>query len=291
MKISLFHNQKAGDNTSFSWIRELIETSGHEIVRVFDREAAFGELIVERTELVVAAGGDGTVAAAARLLAGKPIPLAVLPLGTANNIARTLHSEAACEQLVACWDTADRRRLDIGIARGPWGEHRFLEGVGIGLVPATITSVHTKPFTADDVPEKLARATMRYCQVLTRLEARRSRLTVDGESMTGDFLLAEVLNIQSVGPNLVLSADADPSDGYFSVVVATEEQRDDLVRYLKDLIEGREGSLSLPTMRGKEIDIDTSEDVHIDDQIFRSHTSVTMSVRIEAAAVEFLVCY
>ena len=147
MRISLFHNQRAGDNTSLSWIRELIETSGHELVRVFDREAAFGELIDERTELVVAAGGDGTVAAAARLLAGKPIPLAVLPLGTANNIARTLHADAPSEQLVACWDTAERRRLDLGVARGPWGERRFLEGVGIGLVPATITSVHTRPFT------------------------------------------------------------------------------------------------------------------------------------------------
>lgn len=291
MRISLFHNQRAGDNTSFSWIRELIETSGHQIVRVFDREAAFGELIDERTELVVAAGGDGTVAAAARLLAGKPIPLAVLPLGTANNIANALHSDAPSEQLVACWDTAHRRRLDIGVARGPWGEHRFLEGVGIGLVPATITSVHTKPFTADDVPSKLARATLRYCQVLSRLEPRRSRLTIDGESVTGDFLLVEVLNIPSVGPNLVLSADADPSDGYFSVVTATEDQRADVARYLKDLIEGREGSLSLPTMRAREIDIETVEDVHVDDEIVRCPMSATMSLRIEAAAVEFLVCY
>ena len=291
MRISLFHNQRAGDNTSLSWIRELIETSGHELARIFDREAAFGELIDERTELVVAAGGDGTVAAAARLLAGKRIPLAVLPLGTANNIARTLHSDAPSEQLVACWDTAGRRRLDLGVARGPWGERRFLEGVGIGLVPAAITSVHTKPFSAEDVPSKLARATMRYCQVLSRLEPRRSTLTVDGESITGEFLLAEILNIQSVGPNLVLSADADPSDGYFSVVTATEDQREDVTRYLKDLSDGREGSLSLPTLRARAINIETVEDVHVDDEIVRFPMSATMSVRIEAAAVEFLVCY
>ena len=58
MRISLFHNQSAGDSTSLSWIRELIETSGHQIVRALDREAAVAELIDERTELVVAAGGD-----------------------------------------------------------------------------------------------------------------------------------------------------------------------------------------------------------------------------------------
>jgi len=290
MRISLFHNQRAGDNTSLSWIRELIETSGHEIVRVFDREAAFGELIDERTELVVAAGGDGTAAAAARLLAGKPVPLALLPLGTANNIAKALHSEAPSEQLVACWEKADRRRLDVGVARGPWGESRFLEGVGLGLVPATITSIHARPFIADDVPSKLAQARLRYCQMLSRLEPRRSMLTIDGESITGDFLLAEILNIQSVGPNLVLSGEADPSDGYFSVVTATEDQREALTRYLGDLIDGREASLSLPTMRAREIEIETIEDVHVDDEIVRFPMSATMSVRIEAAAVEFLVC-
>src|SRR5262245_1950885 len=106
MRISLFHNQSAGDSTSLSWIRELIATSGHEIVRALDREAGFAELIDERTELVVAAGGDGTVAAAARMLAGKAVPLAVLPLGTANNIAKALHADAPSEQLVASWHTA-----------------------------------------------------------------------------------------------------------------------------------------------------------------------------------------
>jgi diacylglycerol kinase family enzyme len=132
---------------------------------------------------------------------------------------------------------------------------------------------------------------MRYCQVLSGLEPRRSRLTVDGESISGQFLLAEILNIQSVGPNLVLSADADPSDGYFSVVTATEDQREDVARYLKDLIDGREGSLSLPTIRARDIDIETVEDVHVDDEIVRFPMSATMSVRIEAAAVEFLVGY
>jgi len=141
------------------------------------------------------------------------------------------------------------------------------------------------------VPSKLARATMRYCQVLSRLGPRRSTLTVDGESITGEFLLAEILNIQSVGPNLVLSADADPSDGYFSVVTVTEDQREDVTRYLKDLIDGREGSLSLPTLHARAIEIETVEDVHVDDEIVRFPMSATMSVQIEAAAVEFLVCY
>jgi diacylglycerol kinase family enzyme len=127
--------------------------------------------------------------------------------------------------------------------------------------------------------------------VLSRLEPRRSMLTIDGEAIAGDFLLVEILNIRSVGPNLVLSPDADPSDGYFSVVTASEDRREEVVSYLKDLIEGREGVLSLPTVRAQQIEIETVEDVHVDDDIVRFPMSATTSVRIEAAAVEFLVCY
>ena len=290
MRVSLFHNQTAGETTSLAWIRELIETSGHKVVRVFDREAAFGELIDDRTELVVAAGGDGTVAAAARLLAGKSIPLAILPLGTANNIARSVQPDVPGEQLVAGWRRARRRRFDVGVVSGDRGERRFLEGVGVGLLPAAITSVHTTPFAAGDVPSKLARAVRRCCHVLSRLEPRRSTLTIDGESVAGDFLIAEILNTPSVGPNLVIAPDADPSDGYLSVVTATENHREDVIRYLTGLAEGRERTLSLPTVRAREVDIDTAEDVHVDDDVLRSPVPVVMSARIEAAAVEFLVC-
>jgi diacylglycerol kinase (ATP) len=47
-------------------------------------------LLEARPDVVAAAGGDGTVAAAARTLAGQGISLAILPMGTANNIARSL---------------------------------------------------------------------------------------------------------------------------------------------------------------------------------------------------------
>lgn len=283
MRVSLFHNQNAGDSTSLSWISELIETSGHQLVRVDDQEAVSGELIDWRTELVVAAGGDGTVAAVARLVAGRSIPLAVLPLGTANNIAKAVQAEASNEQLVAGWETVTRRRFDLGVVRGPWGERRFLEAVGIGLVPMTIASIHTSPFNANDVTSKLARATIRYCHTLSHLEPLRSTLVVDGQELTDDFIVAEVMNIRSLGPNLVLAPDADPSDGSLCVVTATEKHRDDIAAYLQDRIEGREGALSLPAVRAHEVEIRSHADAHIDDEVVRSPIPEAMSIRIEGA--------
>jgi len=126
--------------------------------------------------------------------------------------------------------------------------------------------------------------------VLSRLEPRRWTLRLDGEEITGDFIAVEVLNTRSVGPNLVLSQDADPYDGYFSVVTAAEEQRDELRRYLQDRIDGRDGSLALPTRRAQHVDIIGRGDTHIDDEVGRSAIPGTVSIRIEAAAVEVLIC-
>jgi diacylglycerol kinase family enzyme len=272
-----------------SWIRELIETSGHEIVRVFDREAAIAELLDERTELVVAAGGDGTVSAAARLLCGRPVPLAILPLGTANNIAKTLLGDASCEQLVSGWNSARRRRVDVGVVRGAWGERRFLEAVGVGLVPTSIVSTKDEPLSGSDVASNLADAIERYAQVLSAFEPRRWTLRLDGEETTGDVILAEVLNTRSVGPNIVLSEDADPSDGYFSVVTAGEEHRDELTQYLSDRLEGREHRLSLPARRARHIELRGQGDTHVDDELVRSAIPGALSINIEPGAVEVLI--
>ena len=289
MRISLFHNHRAGDSVSFSWVQGLIEAAGHEVVRVFDREAAIAELIDERTELVVAAGGDGTASAAARLLSGRPIPLAILPMGTANNIAKTLHGDASCEELVSGWNTASRRRVDVGVVKGTWGERRFLEAVGVGLVPTCIVSADTEPLSGDDAASNLVSALERYREVLSVFKPRCWTLRLDGEEMRGTFILAEVLNTRSVGPNIVLSEDADPSDGYFSIVMAGEEHRDELMRYLTDRIEGRDSRLVLPSRRARHIELQGQGDTHVDDELVRSAIPGALSIHIEPSAVEVLI--
>ena len=274
---------------SLSWVQELIEAAGHEVVRVFDREAAIAELLDERTELVVAAGGDGTVSAAARLLSGRPIPLAILPLGTANNIAKTLQGDATCEELVSGWTTASRRRVDVGVVKGVWGERRFLEAVGVGLVPTCIVSADTEPLSGTDTASNLASALERYREVLSAFKPRCWTLRLDGEEMRGTFVLAEILNTRSVGPNIVLSEEADPSDGYFTVVTAGEEHRDEVMRYLTERLEGRDSRLALPSRRARHIELQGQGDTHVDDELVRSAIPGALSIHIEPSAVEVLV--
>lgn len=289
MRIALFHNENAGDGTPSDEIRTLLERHGHQLVHIAHAGSTVEEMLGPGPDLVVAAGGDGTVAAAARLIARRGVPLAVLPLGTANNIARSLDSDGDVEQIIRGWEHASLRPFDIGIAAGDWGERPFLESVGGGLIPAGIEAAVATPADSDaSGTHKPSDGVRLFRDALSRLEPRRWTITVDGSSMTGDFLLVEVLNMPSIGPNLVLSADADPSDGYFSVVLATQEDRQLLLDYLDDQIAGGERALSLTPRFARHVDIQGWREVHVDDELLQAPSSSPISMSVVPAAIEFL---
>ena len=81
MKVSLLYNPNAGDRVPLDRIREAIAHHGHDLIRMVEKNTSLEQLLDDRPDIVVAAGGDGTVAAAARLLAHRRIPLAILPVG------------------------------------------------------------------------------------------------------------------------------------------------------------------------------------------------------------------
>jgi diacylglycerol kinase (ATP) len=289
MRVSLLYNETAGEGVPLDLIREAIVRHGHEVVRAIEKDADIESLVAEVPELVVAAGGDGTIAIAARLLAGRGIPLAVLPLGTANNIAKSLGIDGSLDQTIGGWSRARRQPLDLGIAEGAWGGRRFVEAVGGGLIAGGI--VHVEEQSEQDhgpSASKVQEALRRYAQVLSRLEPVPWTIDVDGVRTTGDFLLVEVLNIRSVGPNLVLAADTDPSDGAFSVVVAAEEHREKLAGYLESRLEDREHPLllSLLSQNARHIMLQGATEVHVDDRILSS--SGTVSIHVEAGALDVL---
>ena len=289
MKVSLFYNEDAGDGIPLKHIRESIREHGHELVHVIERESRVEHVLDPPTQLVVAAGGDGTVAAAAHVLAGRGIPLAILPVGTANNIAKSLGIDGAIDDLIEKWDRSRLQPFDVGIARGPWGTRRFLESVGGGLIPAGIAAAQSHGVDHDEeAAVKVAQAAQTYLDVVSCLEARRCTISLDGTSTMGDFLLVEVLNTPCIGPNLVLSTDASPSDGFFSVVIAAEEHREELCDYLEHVIAGRECDLVLDSHRATRIEIYGRDDIHVDDKLLRSTANDMISLRIEPAALQVL---
>jgi diacylglycerol kinase family enzyme len=286
--VALLYNEEAGQGVTFSQLRESIQRHGHELVGAIEIEQGIEPLLEARPDVVAAAGGDGTVAVAARTLAGQGISLAILPMGTANNIARSFGSCGPVDELIARWTDATRVPLDLGILDGAMGERRFVEAVGTGLVPGGIDAMRTKERHDDRVASSsIAQALWKYQQVLSRLKPERWTVVVDGVRTTGDFLLVEVLNIPSVGPNLELSTDANPSDGMFSVVMAEEDHREALARYIRRRVDSPDCPPSLVTSHGRHVTLDGGGPLHVDDQLLAGQGPV--SIEIHSAALEVLV--
>jgi diacylglycerol kinase family enzyme len=288
MRIALLYNARAGEGLSGDSLREAHERAGHVVSRVVHTDVELDRALGESPDLVVAAGGDGTVRRAAIALAGTGIPLAILPLGTANNIALSLGVEGTIPELIASWPEARCVPLDLGVVRGKFGESRFLESVGSGLVAAGIAAIQPVPDDEKDVASRLENAVREYLTLLSRLGPRFAGLDMDGRRVDGEFLLVEVLNTSAIGPNLVLSDDAHAGDGFLSVVVAEEEHREELADYLRCRIDGSRCRVCLPTCRARRVVIDGCEEMHVDDEVHRAPWIGTVSIEVEAGAVRFL---
>jgi diacylglycerol kinase (ATP) len=270
MKIALVHNPTAGGGEDAGDVVQLLTDAGHE-VRHRSSKGNWKRLLQDPGDLVVAAGGDGTVRKVALTAADRGLRFAVLPIGTANNIAKTLGMLGDARQLVESWsaDPPLERRLDIGEVSGAPGTRRFVESVGGGPVAELIRR-------GDEVEEDvqlLGRETDRGLHVLTD-EVRRARMLpwrvmADGVDLSGDYLAVEVLNVRFVGPNVPLAPDADPSDGLLDVVLIGEEDRDPVLAYLEKRLNLASGVMpSLRTARAKRVELvaPAGARLHVDDK-------------------------
>lgn len=207
-------------------------------------ETDIDRLLDEPVDLVVAAGGDGTVRAVATRLIGRGVPLAIVPLGTANNVATTLGLNAVTPQeVLQGLRRPQRRLLDVGVARGPWGQEYFLESSGVGVFADLLHAY------APEQGRSLLRAVTAAIQVLPQYQARECRLTLDGVGVSERYLLAEAMNTPYLGMRICLAPQADPSDGMLDVVLVPEVERVGLVAFLAQAVAGNVASLPNVTVR------------------------------------------
>lgn len=284
MQATLIHNPNAGgaNGLSSSDLEALLREAGFEAQHkptesVEDIQAA----LAGPTDLVVVAGGDGTVRAVAQHLAGRGIPLAVIPLGTANNISGALGLPASPQEIVAGLSNPQRQCFDLGHISGPWGEDIFLEAAGVGLFASTMAAYDPE---AGKSPLRALSATV---QTLTTFTPQELRLRFDGEEVEGRFLLMECHNTPATGPRLKLAPGADPCDGWLDVVLIEESGRVGLGSYLTSLLQERLEELPNVTVkRCRELVLDwDGSPFHLDAEI-RGEGSGKVRISLQPNALE-----
>lgn len=113
-------------------------------------QGATRRALAVKADVVMAAGGDGTVRAVAETLRGSSIPIALLPLGTGNLLARNLNLPLGnLEHSISIAFTGADRPIDLGIseitrANGEIDENAFLVMAGLGLDARMIALTDSK---------------------------------------------------------------------------------------------------------------------------------------------------
>jgi diacylglycerol kinase family enzyme len=269
MRATLVHNPSAGDrrHSPKRILRELADAGYDARVAPRDRKA-FRRALEDPGDLVVVAGGDGSIKQVAVALLDRRIPLAILPIGTANNIAKSLRIKGSVGELIAAWKHGRRIRLPVGTVSAPFGTMRFVESVGAGVFTELV--VRGKEEVEENTGALTGHTMDRALQLLHRIVLDRKpstrRVVIDGKDLSGEYLLVEVMNTSMVGPNVPLAPDADFQDDQLDVVTVTEKERGRLAKYLEARLAGGAEAPRLTVRKGKRVTLRASaRELHVDD--------------------------
>jgi diacylglycerol kinase (ATP) len=175
-------------------------------------------------DVVLAAGGDGTVRAVAETLRGSGVGIALVPSGTGNLLARNLNLTLTnqVESIGAAFTGVDRP-IDIGIAEigradGTTEEHAFVVMAGLGLDARMIAKTNSKL--------KKAVGWLAYVdagvRALPEIEPVKLRYSLDGgaeKPLTAHTIL--IGNCGSLPGGILLLPEAKPDDGLLDIAALT----------------------------------------------------------------------
>ena len=177
--------------------------------------------IAQGATMVMAAGGDGTVRAVAEGLRGTGVPMALLPSGTGNLLARNLdiHFTHLAETVDLAFNGVDRK-IDLGLAAieresGESEEHVFLVMAGLGLDAKMIAKTSTKL--------KKAVGWLAYVDAIGRslpeIKPVKLKVSIDAEIPRAVNVHTIIIgNCGKLPGGILLLPDAKPDDGVLDFV-------------------------------------------------------------------------
>jgi len=201
--------------------------------------------------LVAACGGDGTVMDVAAGLLGGQVPLAILPSGTGNVLAKDLgiplDLTGACNLIFS--PNAITRVIDVGVA----GERLFLLRLGVGLESDIVRAADR------GLKERLGFFAYVAATVQAWNQAPLShyRLELDGQIQEIDGLACMVANAGALGvPGLTLSPQVQIDDGLLDVFVIRRADLAELGALAAILVSTTTAPVSgLPHWQAREVNI------------------------------------
>lgn len=250
-------------------IYEINETSSHSESRQVAREASGSY------QVVVAAGGDGTISSVAAGLSGTSCKLGILPLGSGNDISRGINIPRNLNDAVSLLQHGTVHPVDLGTYHDTGV---FLNTLGFGFdgkvsYDASMTTLFQGRFKYI------------YAVLKSIFTFRASRMTVElsGESYSDRFLMVTIANGPVEGGGIRIAPEASLNDGLFDVVMITDVG---LIRriplLLRILIRGNKNEKRILVRRSQSVSIQSTEPqfVHADGELVsKSLDQITATIK------------
>jgi YegS/Rv2252/BmrU family lipid kinase len=226
------------------WLETTPQDPGHGMA-----EAA----VAANVGLVVICGGDGTVMACLSALAGSGVPVAIIPVGSGNLLARNLGIPLGSEDSLAAAIDGDDRRIDLGRLDG----RPFAVMAGMGFDAAMMA----------DTTEGMKRVAGWPAYLVSGLRhlrdpVMRVRLRVDdGPPLRRSARTVVVGNVGQLEGGLELLPDAVADDGLLDVVVVAPRTLRDWLRVAYRIARHRRHDRHVERFRGATVSIEADRPV------------------------------
>ena len=194
-----------------------------------DLPGAVRDALAQGIRMFVVCGGDGTISAVSRTLAGAPsarATLGIIPIGTQNNTALSLGIPAEIPAAIAILRTGRRIKVDVGMATCGKVTTPFLEVCSVGLVSTLFPS-------ADDVQHGNLARVGDFLTKLVGSPPAEIHLVLDDKqevNALGHVVLAS--NMPYIGVHYKVGPTASFNDGLLDVLFFADLSKLDLLAYV-----------------------------------------------------------
>ncbi|AIE58834.1 diacylglycerol kinase [Bacillus methanolicus] len=208
------------------------ETSCHATTGEGDAIQAARTAVERRYDIVIAAGGDGTINEVVNGMAEQEYrpKLGIIPMGTTNDFARALHIPRDVEAATDIIVKGDTIPVDIG----RMNDRYFINIAGGGRLTELTYEVPSKLKT---VLGQLAYY-LKGIEMLPSIRATKFSIEYDGKLFEGEAMLFLVALTNSVGGFEKLAPDASINDGLFTLLILKKINLADFIRIATLAIRG-----------------------------------------------------
>lgn len=213
----------------------------------------------EQVQLVILGGGDGTISSAVAALYRHQLPFAILPLGTANDLARSLEIPTNLTDAFQTILVNHRSKIDLGVLNG----HYFLNAAHIGL------GVKVSHELTPDIKKKLGIFSYLHAVFAAFKNNKSFRVTikVDDKTQVLRSIQLTVGNGRYYGGGNIVDEQSAINDGLLRIFSIPPTRFWELLSHAFLLRNGKQREIeNIFTASGKRIEIKTkrSKEIHAD---------------------------